>query len=265
MNTQEHVEHLRDKLALLEKERGVKVVFACVVGSRAYGLEGPDSDCDAKFVFVQPLERYLEMSGPVEYLYAGDDCTGYDLRVFLRLLKKSGFNAMEMVHSPNVFIGKELRATFASFAMACADPYRMAVAYLACIKRCENRFKNTDEPLKKLKQVVTATRLYYSAYAVVKMNVLPVPVVYDDLLNLVERDLYVAVDREMAQRKRNGIEVDTAQLSMLLFDVLQAAEALKEDAAAPVGALAAEAGRTAFKVADMDKEFNAFFMKQLGL
>ena len=195
---------------------------------------------------------------------AGDDCTGYDLRVFLRLLKKSGFNAMEMVHSPNVFIGKELRATFASFALACADPYRMAVAYLACIKRCENCFNNTDEPLKKLKQVVTATRLYYSAYAVLKMNVLPVPVVYDDLLNLVERDLYVAVDREMAQRKRNGIEVDTAQLNMLLFDVLQAGDALKEDAASLLGALAAEKCPQ-FKAADMDKEFNAFFMKQLGL
>ena len=264
MTTQEHVERLRDKLALLEKERGVKVVFASVVGSRAYGLEGPDSDCDAKFVFVQPLEKYLDMNGPVEYLDAGDDCTGYDLRVFLRLLKKSGFNAMEMVHSPNVFIGKELCNTFTKFALACADPYRMAVAYLACIKRCENCFNNTDEPLKKLKQVVTATRLYYSAYAVVKMNVLPVPVVYDDLLNLVERDLYVAVDREMAQHKRNGIEVDTAQLSMLLFDVLQAAEALKEDAAALAGALAAEK-RPQSKAADMDKEFNAFFMKQLGL
>ena len=264
MNTQEHVERLRDKLSLLEKERGVKVVFASVVGSRAYGLEGPDSDCDAKFVFVQPLEKYLEMNGPVEYLDVGDDCTGYDLRVFLRLLKKSGFNAMEMVHSPNVFIGKELRATFASFALACADPYRMAVAYLACIKRCENCFKNTDEPLKKLKQVVTATRLYYSAYAVVKMNVLPVPVVYDDLLNLVERDLYVAVDREMAQHKRNGIEVDTTQLSMLLFDVLQAADALKEDAAALAAVIAAEK-RPPSKAADMDKEFNAFFMKQLGL
>ena len=256
MTTQEHVERLRDKLALLEKERGVKVVFASVVGSRAYGLEGPDSDCDAKFVFVQPLEKYLDMNGPVEYLDGGDDCTGYDLRVFLRLLKKSGFNAMEMVHSPNVFIGKELRATFASFALACADPYRMAVAYLACIKRCENCFNKTDEPLKKLKQVVTATRLYYSAYAVVKMNVLPVPVVYDDLLNLVERDLYVAVDREMANRKRNGIEVDTAQLSMLLFDVLQAADALKEEMAEK---------RPHVKAADMDKEFNAFFMKQLGL
>ena len=264
MTTQEHVERLKDKLALLEKERGVKVVFASVVGSRAYGLEGPDSDCDAKFVFVQPLEKYLDMNGPVEYLDAGDDCTGYDLRVFLRLLKKSGFNAMEMVHSPNVFIGKELRATFASFALACADPHRMAVAYLACIKRCENCFKNTDEPLKKLKQVVTATRLYYSAYAVVKMNVLPVPVVYDDLLNLVERDLYVAVDREMAQRKRNGTEVDTGRLGTLLLDVLEAADALKEDAAALTGALAAEK-RPQFTLADMDKEFNAFFMKQLGL
>lgn len=51
---------------------------------------------------------------------------------------------------------------------------------------------------------------------------------------------------------------------MLLFDVLQAADALKEEAASLAGALAAEK-RPQYKAADMDKEFNAFFMKQLGL
>jgi predicted nucleotidyltransferase len=40
------------------------VIYACVVGSRAYGLAGPDSDTDRRGVFLAPAEAFWRL-GPV--------------------------------------------------------------------------------------------------------------------------------------------------------------------------------------------------------
>ena len=43
----------------IEAEHGVRVLFACESGSRGWGFSSPDSDYDARFIYVHPRDWYL--------------------------------------------------------------------------------------------------------------------------------------------------------------------------------------------------------------
>lgn len=40
------------------------VIYSCVVGSRAYGLDGPDSDTDRRGVFLAPADAFWRLDPP---------------------------------------------------------------------------------------------------------------------------------------------------------------------------------------------------------
>src|SRR5688572_28093804 len=50
------------KLAAVESEHGVRVLYACESGSRGWGFASPDSDYDARFIFVRPVRDYLRVT-----------------------------------------------------------------------------------------------------------------------------------------------------------------------------------------------------------
>ncbi|MBD5545346.1 MAG: hypothetical protein HDR01_14195 [Lachnospiraceae bacterium] len=50
-----------DKLTEIEKKEAVKVLYAVESGSRAWGVESPDSDYDVRFVYVRSKEDYLKI------------------------------------------------------------------------------------------------------------------------------------------------------------------------------------------------------------
>ena len=41
-----------------------RTILMVVVGSRAYGLDGPGSDHDRRGVYVAPTDAYCEIDGP---------------------------------------------------------------------------------------------------------------------------------------------------------------------------------------------------------
>lgn len=101
-------------LVRIEQEHGVKVLFACESGSRAWGLSSPDSDYDARFVYVHPMLWYLtvsEATGPgepqrdvIELPITDDlDICGWDLRKALRLVARSNPTLLEWLRSPVVY------------------------------------------------------------------------------------------------------------------------------------------------------------------
>ena len=45
----------------IEKEKNVKILYACESGSRAWGFASPDSDYDVRFVYKHPEEHYLQI------------------------------------------------------------------------------------------------------------------------------------------------------------------------------------------------------------
>jgi predicted nucleotidyltransferase len=103
-----------EALAGIEKEHDVQIVFACESGSRGWGFSSPDSDYDARFVYVHRQPWYLtvnEKTGPgqpqrdVIELPIDDelDVSGWDLRKALRLLSKSNPTLSEWLRSPIVY------------------------------------------------------------------------------------------------------------------------------------------------------------------
>jgi predicted nucleotidyltransferase len=83
---------IEQRLASIESEHNVRVLFACESGSRGWGFASPDSDYDVRFIYVHPLPWYLHVSEErdVIELPISDvlDINGWELRKALGLLKK---------------------------------------------------------------------------------------------------------------------------------------------------------------------------------
>ena len=94
-------------LAALEAQHGIRILYACESGSRAWGFPSPDSDYDVRFIYVHPLDWYLGLDeGPDTLNFPVDDeldLAGWELRKTLRLLRGSNAALFEWLQSPIVY------------------------------------------------------------------------------------------------------------------------------------------------------------------
>ncbi len=98
---------INKKLSILEEGLGVQVLMACESGSRAWGFPSPDSDYDARFIYVHSKDYYLgidEQRDVIE-LPIDDvlDINGWELRKALKLFRKSNAPIFEWLQSPIVY------------------------------------------------------------------------------------------------------------------------------------------------------------------
>nr|WP_199043576.1 nucleotidyltransferase domain-containing protein [Dyella sp. ASV24] len=91
----------------VEKDFGVRVLYAAESGSRAWGFASPDSDYDVRFIYAHPRDWYLsvfESRDVIERMLPGDlDVSGWDLRKALRLMSKCNLAFNEWFDSPIVY------------------------------------------------------------------------------------------------------------------------------------------------------------------
>lgn len=95
---------IKEQLNRIEKEHGVKILYACESGSRAWGFPGTDSDYDVRFIYAAPLQHYLSIRDrrDVIELPVNDvlDVSGWDIRKALQLFLKSNPPLYEWLQSP---------------------------------------------------------------------------------------------------------------------------------------------------------------------
>lgn len=100
-------EAVRQRLAALAAEHGVRILYACEAGSRAWGYATPASDFDVRFIYAHPVEWYLRLTEARDVIEApiesGLDFAGWDVRKALRLLLKSNPVLYEWLDSPIVY------------------------------------------------------------------------------------------------------------------------------------------------------------------
>jgi predicted nucleotidyltransferase len=88
----------------VEREERVRVLFAVESGSRAWGFPSPDSDYDARFLYVRSEDWYLSLEpgrDVIELSIEGDfDTNGWDVRKALLLLLKPNPVLLEWLSSP---------------------------------------------------------------------------------------------------------------------------------------------------------------------
>lgn len=100
---------IRDRLSEAEREHGVRIIYACESGSRAWGFASIDSDYDARFLYLRPRDWYLSIDverrrDVIELPIENDlDINGWDLRKALQLLRKSNPPLLEWLRSPIVY------------------------------------------------------------------------------------------------------------------------------------------------------------------
>ncbi|BDD09306.1 hypothetical protein FUAX_17380 [Fulvitalea axinellae] len=73
------------------------IMFECISGSKAYGLDVPGSDTDIKGVFVLPQDRIYGLDYIAQISNQSNDIVYYELGRFIELLIKNNPNILEML------------------------------------------------------------------------------------------------------------------------------------------------------------------------
>lgn len=110
------------RLARVCDEHGVTIPLAVESVSRAWGFPSPDSDYDARFLFIRPVDDYLRLTPlrdvvetPLDAVF---DVNGWDVRKALGLLVRGNATVTEWLRSPIVYGGD---AGFVSGMLELAD------------------------------------------------------------------------------------------------------------------------------------------------
>ena len=86
---------------LKELKKSGLVIFEAVVGSRAYGLNTPESDVDIRGIFVQPMSERLSLYKKVEEVSdSKEDVKFYELAKFMHLAAQCNPNIIELFWLP---------------------------------------------------------------------------------------------------------------------------------------------------------------------
>jgi len=88
---------------LLEYDLDQYVIYRCVVGSRAYGLDHAESDIDRRGIYLPPADMHWSLYGIPQQLENNetDECY-WELQKFLTLALKANPNLLEVLYSPMI-------------------------------------------------------------------------------------------------------------------------------------------------------------------
>jgi uncharacterized protein len=114
------------------KEKGL-LLFECISGSKAYGLNTERSDTDLKGVFYLPKAQFYGLDHVQQISNESNDEVYYELGRFVELLIKNNPNILELLASPedcilyrhpimerlhiSMFLSKLCKETFAGYAL----------------------------------------------------------------------------------------------------------------------------------------------------
>lgn len=87
-------------MTIEDLRREGSIIYECLSGSRAYGLDTPESDTDVKGVFVLPEEGFFGFDYVEQVSSEKNDVVFYELRKYLLLLAKNNPSAIELMCSP---------------------------------------------------------------------------------------------------------------------------------------------------------------------
>ncbi len=110
------------------------IIFKCISGSRAYGLDTPTSDTDIRGVFVLPKNHFYSLDYTGQINNETNDIVYYELRKFIELCSKNNPNILELLNVPeecvlykhpifdeiklDCFLSKQCEKSFANYAYA---------------------------------------------------------------------------------------------------------------------------------------------------
>lgn len=111
------------------------VIYRCVVGSRAFGLDDEKSDTDLRGIYLPPADLHWSMYGvPEQFENKENEECYWELQKFLKLALKANPNVLECLNTPlieykneiadellsikNVFLSKLVYQTYNGYVMS---------------------------------------------------------------------------------------------------------------------------------------------------
>jgi predicted nucleotidyltransferase len=204
-------EEILTRLRRVEEEHGVKIIYACESGSRAWGFESPDSDYDVRFIYAHKPDWYLSFDiesqrDVIEYPIVDEiDCNGWDIKKTMYLFTRTNGALLEWLNSPIQY--KEVD----SFAdtMRCLTPRALNKVAL-CYHYSHMARGNAREYLfcdeVKLKKYFYVLRPLL-AIRFLEENETPPPVEFQKLLHSVCPPKLVPVIEDLIELKRKTPEM----------------------------------------------------------
>lgn len=155
-----------------------RVIYRCVIGSRAYGLEGPDSDTDRRGIYLPPAELHWSLYGVPEQLENDETQEAYwELQKFITMALKANPNVLECLYSPIV----EFASPMAQELLSIRDSFLSKMVYQTFNGYVMSQFKliQSDQRNKgqiKWKHVMHLIRLLLSGINVLREGTVQVRV-----------------------------------------------------------------------------------------
>ncbi len=185
-----------------------RVIYRCVIGSRAYGLDDEASDTDRRGIYLPPAELHWSLSGVPEQLENDETQEVYwELQKFLVLALKANPNVLECLYSPIVEditpLGEELLAMRDAFLSKLV--FQTFSGYVASqFKKMQTDIRNQGRV--KWKHVMHLVRLLLSGTHVLESGTMTIDVGEhrDQLLSIKRGEMsFVDADswRKNLQRK----------------------------------------------------------------
>jgi len=119
-------------MTIEELKKSGTIIFECISGSRAYGLDTPTSDTDIRGVFILPKEKFYSLEYVAQVNNETNDIVYYELRKFIELCSKNNPNILELLNVPDecvlykdelfdklkldYFLSKQCEKSFANYA-----------------------------------------------------------------------------------------------------------------------------------------------------
>lgn len=207
------VTEIKRRLAEVERDEHVTILYACESGSRAWGFESLNSDYDVRFIYARPSDWYLTIDlerrrDVIERPIDDEiDLNGWDVRKALQLFAKTNPPLIEWLFSPVVY---HQHGWFADQMRRLAPiVYNFASARHHYLHMAEGNFREYlkgDTVLRKKYLYVLRPLL---AVAWIESNLGIVPMEFDRLVTgtIKELELKSEID-ELVRMKRAGDELD---------------------------------------------------------
>jgi len=154
------------------------VIYRCVVGSQAYGLERDSSDVDRRGIYLAPAELEWSLYGVPEQLENAETEECYwELKKFMVLALKANPNILECRYTPLV----ETRTPVAEELLAKRDIFLSKLVYQTYNGYVMSQFKKLEQDLRasgeiKWKHAMHLIRLLLEGITILKDGYVPVRV-----------------------------------------------------------------------------------------
>ena len=155
-----------------------RVIYRCVVGSRAYGLDDAESDTDRRGIYLPPAELHWSLYGVPEQLENEDTQEAYwEIQKFLILALKANPNVLECLYTPLV----ETQTPLAEELLPMRSSFLSRLVYQTYNGYVMSQFKKMQADLRnqgqvKWKHVMHLIRLLISGIDVLREGYVPVRV-----------------------------------------------------------------------------------------